>query len=103
MRMTTPVTTRKGEDDAKLGIGPCSFCSRNWAGNDNEVAAGNRNDLDHPSRWNFGIGGGGHVVRRAGEADEYRAEMVGGDSERQAARRADPVLQAERVCGFCLL
>src|ERR1700681_3584098 len=97
MRMTTPVTTRKGEDDAKLGIGPCSFSAGYRVGGDNEVPAGDGHDLDHAPRRYLGIGGGGHVVRGAGEADEYRAEMVGGDSNRHAAGRAHHVLEAERI------
>src|SRR5260370_32706394 len=77
MRMTTAVTTMKGDVAAKLGIGPCSFSSRDCAGDDNEVPAGDGHDLDHASRGYFGIGGGGHVVRGAGEADEDCAAKGG--------------------------
>src|SRR5260370_25733441 len=67
--MTIAVTTRKGVVAEKLGIGPCSFSSRDCAGDDNEVPAGDGHDLDHaPSRY-FGIGGRGQVVRGAPQAD----------------------------------
>src|SRR5258708_15757075 len=89
MMMTTPVTTMKGDVAAKLGIGPCSFSSRDRAGDDNEVPAGDGHDLDHASRGYFGIGGGGHGCRGAREADEDCAEIGGRDADPHTAGLAD--------------
>src|SRR2546423_12815004 len=95
MRMTTPVTARNGLVVTKLGIGPCSFITGYRVEGDDEIAAGDGHDLHHPTRGYLGVGGGGHVVRGAGEADEGTAEMIRGDIHRDAARRAGPVLEAE--------
>src|SRR6267143_5734758 len=81
MRITTPVTARNGLVVTKLGIGPCSFITGNRVKGYDEVAAGDGHDLDRPSRRYLGIGGGGHVVRGAGEADQDTAEMIRGNSD----------------------
>src|ERR1700682_835735 len=103
MMMTTRVTTRNGEVVTKLGIGPCSFIAGYGGEGDHQVAAGDGHDLHHATHGYLRVGGGGHVVRGAGEADEDRSEMVGGDSHRHAAGGPDHVLEAECVSGLGLL
>src|SRR5260370_39969575 len=94
--MRRAVTTMKGDVAAKLGIGPCSFSSRDRAGDDNEVPAGAGHDLDHASRGYFGIGGGGHVLpggaaigggfAAKGMQDPRKTERRGTDHEHMATR-----------------
>src|SRR5579864_8501761 len=102
MRMITPVTARNGVDVKKSGIGPCSFSAGFRVGCDYEVATGDRDDLDHTARRDLGIRRGGHVVRRAGEADENSAEPVGRNSHRHASGCAHHVLELERAAGLGL-
>src|SRR5258708_16420919 len=97
MRITTPVTARNGLVVTKLGIGPCSFITCDGAEGDDEVATGDGHDLHRPSRGDLGIGCGGHVVRSAGEADEYRAATVCGGGGRHPAPRSRPILQGGPV------
>src|SRR5216684_1303602 len=94
-RMMTPVTARNGVDVTKLGIGPCSFFGRRGDRCHHEVGAGDCDHLDLVPCGDLVVGGGGEVVGGAGEADQYRTELVGWDSDRNAASRADHVLEAE--------
>src|SRR5260370_35296661 len=94
-RMITPVTARNGVDVAKLGIGPCSFFGRGGDRFNHEVGAGDADHLDLVTCGDLGVGGGGEVVGGAGEADQYRAKLVGRDADRHAAGGADHVLEAE--------
>src|SRR5947209_8780499 len=94
-RMITPVTARNGVDVTKLGIGPCSFFGRRGDRCHHEVGAGDCNHLHLVPCGNLDVGGGGEVVGGAGEADQYRTEPVGWDSDRNAASGADHVLEAE--------
>src|SRR5712691_976260 len=96
-RMMTPTTVRNGVDVAKLGIGPCSFFGRRGDRFHHEVGAGDGDHLDLVPRGNLDVGGGGEVMRGAGEADQYRTELAGRDADRDAARRPDHVLEAERL------
>src|SRR5216684_3913062 len=73
-RMMTPVTARNGVDVTKLGIGPCSFFGRGGGRCYYQVGTGDGNDFDLVPRRDLGVGGGGEVVRRAGEADQNRAK-----------------------------
>src|SRR6266550_2071770 len=102
IRMTTPATTRNGVDVTNSGIGPCSLRANRGCGGYDQVGAGDRDDLDHAARRYLGVGGGGHVVRRAGEADEDAAETIGWDRHRDPAGRADHVLEAESIGGLGL-
>src|SRR5579864_2704879 len=81
MRMITPVTARNGVDVTKSGIRTCSFSAWDWIGDDDEVAPGDRDDLDHAACRDVGFRGGGQVVRPAGEADDDAAEPVGRDGD----------------------
>src|SRR5713101_4051101 len=98
-RTITPVTARNGMDVTKLGIGSGSFFGR-CGGCYYEVGSGDRNHLHLPARRDLGVGGGGHVVCRAGEADQNRAEMIGRYADRDPAGGADHVLQAEGLRRF---
>src|SRR5690349_8005781 len=93
--MITPTTVRNGVDVTKLGIGPCSFFGRRGDRFHHEVGAGDGYHLDLVPRGNLHVGSGSEVVGRSGEADQNRTELVGGDADRNAARRADHVLEAE--------
>src|SRR5713226_4110021 len=79
-RMITPVTARNGMDVTKLGIEPCSFFGRRGDRRHYEVGAGDGNNLHLSPGWNLRVGGGGHVVRSAREADQHGAESAGRDA-----------------------
>src|SRR5713226_9286493 len=98
-RTITPVTARNGMDVTKLGIGSGSFFGRG-GGCYYEVGSGDRNHPHLPARRDLGVGGVGHVVCRAGEPDQNRAQMSGPHADRDPAGRADHVLQAERLRRF---
>src|SRR4029077_13102976 len=81
MRMTTPVTTRNGEEVMKSGIGPSSFIGCHRGRSHDEVGASNGHDLHLLARRDLVVGGGGHVVRGTRESDQYGPEFIGGDTD----------------------
>src|SRR6266508_1206625 len=97
MRMITPATTRNGVEVTKSGIERAPLGAHGGRGRDDQVGAGDRDDLDQPAGRDLGAGRGGHVVGRAGEADEDAPETVGGDGHRDLAGRADHVFETEGV------
>src|SRR5437588_5605760 len=79
MRMTTPVTTKNGEEVTKSGIGPSSFIGCHRGRRHDEVGACHGHDLHLLASRDLVVGGGGHVVRGARETDHHGPELVGGN------------------------
>src|SRR5579864_520102 len=102
MRMTTPVTARNGVDVKNSGIRTCSFIANCLRWGDDEVATGDGDDLHDAAGRDLGVRRGGHVVRRAGEADEHGSEVVGRNPDRDPAGRPDHVLEVEGRGGLGL-
>src|SRR5881296_1310856 len=96
-RMTTPATPTNGLEVRNSGIGSCSFSGNRGRWLDDQVVAGDRDHFDHASRRDRSVGRRGHVVRRAREADQNAAELVGRDRDCDPAGGADHVVEAERV------
>src|ERR1051326_1825496 len=100
MRMTTPVTTRNGEEETKSGIGPSSFIGCHRGRLYDEVGARHRHDLHLLAGRYLTVGSGGHVVGGAREADHHGAELVGRDGDGHTTGRAHHVLRRESVGGL---
>src|SRR5258706_9224155 len=78
MRMTTPVTTRNGEEVTKSGIGPSSFIGCHRGRRHDEVGACDCHDLHLFSGRDLPIGGGRRSLQSTRENKPNRSEPFGG-------------------------